>query len=122
MKNFKKGFTLIELLVVIALLSIVIAIVTVSLSSSQRKSTEAAYKSEVSSIQSKLSAICDSSGYSFIVAETDMPAEGKHGQGIINTNCQMNGYFNVLIPPRQNHAGACTGSVITNTEVSFAGC
>lgn len=63
MKN--KGFTLIELLVVIAIIGILSSVVLASLNTARNKGSNAAIKSQMSSLRQEAELYYDNNGYSY---------------------------------------------------------
>lgn len=82
---YKKGFTLIELLVVIAIIGILSSVVLASLNSARNKGSDAAVKSQLSSVRAEAEISYDDSGYSYdnvcTAVATLVTAAGNSGGG-----------------------------------------
>lgn len=89
---YKKGFTLIELLVVIAIIGILSSVVLASLNSARNKGSDAAVKSQLSSVRAEAEISYDDNGYSYdnvcTAVATLVTAAGNSGggTGVCNDN------------------------------------
>lgn len=122
MSKTSKGFTLVEILMVVALISILVAIVLVSLASSREKARVNGFKSQSSAIQTKAAIEC--SGLAINTSSALIAAIGTLPPNISvvqngATNCGMGANtFNLRVT--SSVVNNCVGTV-TGTGIAFSG-
>ena len=128
-RNTSRGFTLIEILVIVAIVSLLVAIVLVSINQAWLKSKDSSFQSTVMSIQRALSVCCSAPGTPLSAAYGgemclggDRYPDNTKMTFVSVSGCSLSGSFTVELAPGTDNAGNCTGVTLTSDGAAFDGC
>lgn len=123
----KQAFTLIELLIIVAIIGVLASVIIISLNVARNRAKDNSFKTVVRSVQTGLVSCCITGATlnaypafpSTCVGGGNYPDLKNISSVAINTLCQGNGNFSVIINPGSKNKGTIDHAVVTNENVTY---